>query len=145
MRGRRHPLVVAIPAALIAAVSALALGGVAESASDPLDDCVVHAGEPHNTVTESGIHATVAVVRVRCAHEHPNGAVIIAGLHADDTEDKTVTHKYCPIDIKEDREYTCTVAERKQCDGEVQRRRTEGRLGHTSRDDRSPWFTYRCD
>lgn len=134
-------------AVLLGAVGSSAVAdGPHARANDPLDDCAVHAGEPHNIVTESGQHATVAVVRVRCTQGHPNGSVIIAGLHADDTEDKTVTHKYCPLDeIKDGHEYTCTVAERRKCDGEVQRRRTEARLGHTERGDRSSWFSYRCD
>ena len=62
------------------------------------------AGEPHNIVTESGQRATVATVRVRCVHGHARGSVIIAALHPDDTEDKSVAHKYCPIDeIKDGR------------------------------------------
>ncbi len=114
--------------------------------SDEYTDCTTHAGEPHNIVTESGQHATVATVRVRCVHGHARGSVIIAALHPDDTEDKSVAHKYCPIDeIKDGHEYTCLVAERRTCNGEVQRRRTEGRLAHTGRDDRSPWFSYRCE
>ena len=139
--------------AVVIALTAVVLGGAIWSAlaygshrraSDNLDDCTIHAGEPHNVVTESGQHATVANVRVRCVHEHPNGSVIIAGLHTDEGGDKAVTHKYCPIDIKAEHEYTCTVAEHRKCDGELQRRRAQGRLGHTGKEDRSPWFTYRC-
>ncbi len=118
----------------------------AKRVSDQYADCSMHAEEPKNVVTEHGQHATVAEVRLRCRHGHVADTLLIAGLHPDDSEDKTVTHKYCPIgDIKEGREYTCLVAERRKCDGEPQRRRTEARLGHTGVDARSTWFSYRCE